>query len=335
MIIIQRPEGYSLSKTMKPLIIDSQEDVTIKITHEELEEVILNETYTPDSKCLITAKDYGDVCGSYLFGVDIEDKDMIEQNNIMGNFTIEFSVYGININVLKCMAIANIAGHEFQGKRFLNMQHKKKNTSLYSKEYLTFLANGPKRFAIEYYIDNGEKITSISKSYAIATKKGFCTVDVSPVKLLVAHNIQNCIGYKLSDPDGEYIEYSLLQESESIHQIKYKNVFDVPETFTAYGEYIKKAVTNIEETIIDGETTLESERADEFELTLKSIVDQNDKALISELISSSEIYYMIDEVWKKIVITKHKIEESSLPGTINDITITFKFADKNENITLL
>lgn len=336
MYILQKPSQYNLSSMMVPILLDSQKDISFKLMKGS--EIILSETYSPTAEYHIAIKDIGKICASYLAGkMEMDGKRILCQNTLSDEFILNYNLNRDIISVLKCKALTDTPIIEFYGKRFLNIQHKKKVTSLKSDEYLTLFIQEGASLTIQYTVQKGNSLEIISRTFTPAILGSwFYTLDVSPSYLFNIHNINNCIGYKICIPNGQNIEYSLLPPVNEIHQFYYRNIFDVPETFTSTGYYVKAIEVESEIGRIDGqEEIISSIRKDTHKFNFGAIHNRSDLALISEMISSSDIYFKIGGRYKKIIIVEQKTEVPSNMDIMSEVKIDFRLSSSEENIELL
>lgn len=340
MHIIQKPDNYSLTGSLKPIIIDS--DQSIMFVLKKGNTIILEETYSPDANNRIYIRGLGKVIENYLTGIfdtDWESDPYVCQEQIDSDFTFQCGTLpAFNIQILRCSAASNKATYLFWESRFLNMQHREKCTHSTASEFITlFWDRGDVLIDAEFYcLQNGVLKTILKQFMYPVYYEGFFTLDVSPSFLLNQVQLEGCIAYTLSVLKQSGITYHLLPPNQDTYFFRYRNSFDVPETFTSNGRLVRAVTSESENVQIDDtevRTNIVHTETCEFTFCLPHF--RSDIALISELVTSSEVEFFHSGYWKKIIIIEEKIEDYAEPGEMKESVIKFRFADKNKKRLLL
>lgn len=342
MYIVQKPEYYSLSGSLKPIIVSSdQEDMSLVIRKGD--NVILEEIYSPDADGLITISDLDEIFDSHLEGVfnmDERRDPYVEQNKLSSDFTVQCgSLPVFEVRVLRCAAKSKYAPNLFWESLFLNMQSRNKITHAMSEEFLTVYNNERSiDVIVKLHLLKDGRIETVTKSLEYSVHYvGFFTIDVSPAFILnMYHDLKGCIAYTILYKNHSSITYHLLPANQKAYCFRYRNSFDLPETITANGAFVSMHATTAENVMIRGvETRVNLQPEAVYEFTFSPSHFKSDYALISEMILSREIEFFINDEWIPIIITEEKIEETSVTGDMKECSIKFKVANKRNKRVLL
>lgn len=342
MYIVQKPEYYSLSGSLRPIIVSSdQEDMSLVIR--KADKVILEEIYSPDAEGMITISDLDEIFESHLegvFNVDGRRDPYVEQSNLCSDFTIECgNLPAFEVRVLRCTARSKYAPNLFWESLFLNMQSRNKITHAMAEEFLT-VYNSERSIdvIVKLHLLNNGRIETVTKSLDYPVYYvGFFTIEVSPSFILnMYHDLKGCIAYTIIYKNHSSITYHLLPANQKAYCFRYRNSFDLPETFTANGSLVSVYNTTAENVMIRGvETRVNLQPETVYEFTFSPAHFKSDYALIGEMIVSREIEFFINDEWVSIIITEEKIEESSETGDMKECSIKFKVANKRNKRVLL
>jgi hypothetical protein len=334
MTIIQQPDAYSLTSTIKDFIIDSTEDITFEALLSG--QSILLETYSPDASGRIQVRDLGKFLENYLSGYF----DVSVQSEISRVFTFKINTTQINVTVLRCKSFFAKSVDRFFLSRFLNLQYLKKITVPGTKEQVTALLN-PTNSTIKVkviYKQNGLPTDSAIVTLATHNDSKFYTVDVSfntICKLFGAIERKAIISYIIYFAD---ITIQYLVDWETYLDAKsfvYLNAFGVPESLVCRGETYRKGVSSFGSAKIHGiEHKYDVKRADTFEVSSGKIYSQTDYLFFREMFSSEEVKVFFAGEYRKIIITEENMNVNSRSGSLDPVKFTFRFADPVENSIL-
>ncbi len=344
MNIIQRPDTYSLTSTIKDFIIESDWVSSTNSYKDILFEVLLNgnsilkESYVPDASGKIYVRDLGGFLENYLSGSLAKGKQDISKEF---SFKIDNQVVGSS-TVLFCKATTGEAANLFYGKRLLNLQYLNKITIPGSKEYISVFSSvegKPIQARVIYKKNNSLRYSETKPVYINNYASGFYTYDVSFSKILSNFpeiEQRNIVAYMIIYSDVA-VEYKVDWETYLDPKFFiYLNSFGVPESIVCRGETFRKGVQTFETSKINKlEHKYNIQRADTFEVSSGKIYSHTDYLLLREMFSSEDVRCFFNGKYRKIIITEENSNISYRSSSFTPVKFTFRFADSKENISLL
>lgn len=335
MTIIQRPDNYSLTSTIKDFVIESSADIGFEVLLDGV--TILEEIYSPDNSGKISIRDLGKLFDAYLSGSMASGM----QTGLSKTFSFKIdNVAAGTTTVLKCKAFTEQAGSLFFGQRPLNIQYKTKVTLPTSREYLTYyLGVGSKVKTRIVYLVDGSPVESDLVDYFTATVAGFQTINVTLRKVrerFPTVDSESILGYYIgvSDYYTKYlVDWNTYLDARSFI---YLNLFGVPETFTTRGEMVRKGSVSFDSARINRlEKRFNIERADTFETSVGKTFSITENLLLRELFCSEMVKAFYQGSFREIVITDENLTENQRRRALSAAGFTFRFADKAHNMMMI
>jgi hypothetical protein len=334
MTIIQRPDNYSLSSTIKDFILNSDASVTFKVMLGT--EAILEETYSPTAAGLIRIRDLGKLFEAYLTGEFIQG----EQTGLCKTFNFYLNaVASGSVTVLPCKAYASAEPNAFWGENLLTLQYSKKRTIALAKEFQTaYLTPENPLMAKVYYLAEGVLAESEFVNLLVVTTAGFYTVDASFRKVALLFNsipIDAIVSYVAGLP-GAYVEYLVDRETYlSINNFVFLNSFQVPESIICRGLVTRKGIVSFDTAKIHRiERKYNVQRSDTFEVSVGKIFNKDEYRLVREMLSSELVKVFFAGEYRPIIITEEDMTLIERPGSFSTVKFTFRFADPLFNVVL-
>ncbi len=340
--ILQSPDPYSLTSTIKDYLISSDEILNVKM--QIADKVIINENYTPDSDSMIQILGIGQLIDNYLSGnLDIETTSLI-QDTIFCKLSVLINGLEVDlISLLKCRSYTDIDATNFiSGNLFLNVLQLKKITTPDAREYLTFYSvNTSTPFSVcittleaGSYIDSDfvnfespeidQQFVSVNVSF---DRIANMFTDITP-DTIVAYRIKRNDLFLIYAVDRTFYQKKL--------HFLYKNAFDVPESIITRGEVYLKGLPKFQTSKVNGVTIKYGiNRADTFEVSSGKIFSAGDYDRFRELIDSNEVRLLWNGKYRQIVITEESSNVNQNIGKLQPISFTFMFADARLNNFIL
>lgn len=334
MTIIQRPDNYSLSSTIKDFILTSDVSVTFKVMLGA--EQILEEVYTPTAAGIIRIRDLGKLFEAYLTGDFIQG----EQTGLCKTFDLFFdSVASGSVTVITCKAYTAAEPNEFWGEKLLTLQYSRKRTIALAKEFQTaYLTPGTPLKAKVHYLVDGVLTESDFVNVLTVAAPGFYTVDTSFRKIALLFesiSMYNIVAYVAGLP-GAYVEYLVdFQPYLSVNNFVFLNSFLVPESIICRGIITRKGVVSFDTAKIHRqEKKYNVKRSDLFEVSVGKVFNQDEYRLIRELLSSEMVKIFFAGEYRTIIITEEDMTLIERPGSFSSVKFSFRFADPVLNVML-
>jgi hypothetical protein len=334
MTIIQQPDAYSLTSTIKDFIVESEEDITFEITLSG--QSILKEVYTPDSDGKIYIRGLGKFFENYLTG----HFDTPTQPDIVKTFAFNIDADSAGSStVLLCKAITNQPAEAFFQALFLNLQYRKKITLPESKEFITLYPAGEnKKISTRILYWQNDSLVESSVETTISPLDVFCTINISfaeIAKLFPDIDRSSIVAYFIGF--GEIaVQYAVDWERYlDIKTFIYLNSFGVPDSLACRGEIYRKGISTFNSSKInDIEHKFDVKRADTFEVSSGKIYSRSEYLLFREMFTSEEVKVFFAGQYRKIIITDENMNVSLRPGALSPVKFTFRLADPLQNSLL-
>jgi len=340
--IVTGPEAYNLTSMFRCLEIDSDEDLLIKIIIGT--DVILEETYTPDSDEKVYVRDLGRVFSNYVSGSGFDSET---QSNIVTSFKININgddyASGATFPVMYCNAISRINPENyFLGNAFLHNMKPVKRVTPDSKEYKSVFLTAANSRKVEVFLtvfdgttyENTDKVT-LSESPTDVIRR----IDVSfeQIKLFFPGvDPDTIVAYRLVLP-SEIAVYMIDREKYLFPlQFRFRNIFDCPETIMTRGDVIRKGISTFEKSrigFVDKKYNIE--RSDEFLVSSGKIYTQHDYDRYAELFNSEDVEVLFSGAWKKVIVSEEDSSNTIRMGSLMNKTFKFTFADPKDNNMIL
>ena len=334
MTIIQRPDSYSLSSTIKDFILTSDASVTFKVMLGA--ETILEESYAPTAAGVIRIRDLGKLFEAYLTGDFIQG----EQTGLCKTFDFFFNaVASGSVTVLPCKAYTSTEPNAFWGNKLLTLQFSRKRTIALAKEFQTayLTPESPLKAKIHYLID-GVLTESNFMDLLSVTDAGFYTADASFSKVALLFEsvpMDAIVAYVVGIP-GAYVEYLVDRETYlSINNFIFLNSFLVPESVICRGVVTRKGVVSFDTAKVHRiERKYNVQRSDTFEVSVGKIFNQDEYRLVREMLTSELVKVFFAGEYRAVIISEEDMTLIERPGSFSSAKFSFRFADPILNVML-
>lgn len=337
--VIQEPDTYNLSSTLKDIILTTTDDVNIKLKIGS--DVILEENYTPDADDKVYVRDLGRLLKNYLSGSGFSSAT---QSGIVVTFKLLVDdVDNGDYQVLYCDAISRIdPSNFFLGNVFLHNMKPVKWILPESTEYLSVFLTATNSRTVKVFLTvfDGENYSSTDRvTLASSLTDAIATIDVSfaVIKALFPAVDENTIvAYRIEVPE-EIAVYMIDRDKYVLPlQFRFLNLFNVPDTLVTRGDVFRKGITTFDKARIGYvDRKYNVERIDEFSVNTGKIFSPHDYDRFAELFNSEDVEMFFAGEWKKVIITEDDSSVSLRPGSLNQKSFTFSFADARDNNILL
>jgi hypothetical protein len=327
MTIVQQPQRYCFASMMQDFIIDS--DASINFTVKYKGQKILDETYCPDADYRITIRKLGALCRMALWGLWYGTTETV-QSNAYGDFTFYINdiLQQMSTVVYARLATSKNAESVFTAGGVLS-RVLKKVTRRGVSEYLTFVvpANVPVGVCTLKGSVQGDKKTIRIAGDALAV----VTLDVSSDILFPNVDID---GYRIMC--GETFDFIIDKGSEEdLSILRYKNIFDCPETMIMRGGITMEGENTSETAEIGGVTRKAVVTPkDSFTLSSGSFYLATDYLLFHDIANAQEVSILCDATWVPIIIDKQTFKKSS-KRTFEEVTYNVSAAEPEHETLIL
>lgn len=288
------------------------------------DEIVLQETYFPDAKNLITLRDLDRLIVPYLTSNLIETfhytiKD--SQNTIEKDFTVQFSAAEINMD----------AG-TFLDEYFLSLLLGTKTTAVGRSEFVHLVCREAcaVKVRLEYMVGDRLEISEITLENVTELNK-VITVNVSPDLFAVVG--KTLLAYTVTAGlRSVRFEMDLLNPVTAPNLV-FTNSFGCQETIYCVGTHQVEPKYSRDTAMIDGK--LKSYQITENRnFKAKTGILSTDMAnWAEELFRSKEVYLMDgDATGKEVTITESKSERNNNPDNLPSFEFEYRYSQRNHNI---
>lgn len=341
LVVKEEPAELSFSSALDYLIfsmIGTRDDYSAKFELKNGIEIILSETYVPDTNNEIIIRNLSSLINPYL------------QEKLIGDFQIEIAAFNSlneSLDNFKktfaaqyCKSDVDMTAIEFNSKYFLStLIGLEKITAASRKEYLHFEYEGSdENYSITPqvnadYIDDELKKSSYTFSWNIqlSAASQIVTVDVSPDKF--KRKDFTLIGYTVVI-GGRKQKYVIDSEnSDTDPAVAFINSFGCLETFYFTGTNELDPAIKRNAAYINGmyrNYHIEEERI--FKANT-GVIPESMLCLVDELARSTEIYLIEKgEIGRQITVTDSETKRDNNLDTLFRASITYRVAGRNQNI---
>lgn len=332
--ITQQPDAVNLSRQMKDLIINTTDDVVVKISVDTT--IVLEETYTPDADGNVYVRRLGQMLEDYLGGAF----DKSPQTGVTLDFTIEVDSDEIDTyTIISCRAYSAIEAAEFlEGNVFMHILKQRKWVSTTSKEYLTCALTNTNNHKVQVFIttfDGNDYTNSDPVDFATSLNDEIITFDASfeAVKAkFQSADPDTIVAYRFKLP--KEIAVFMVDRAPYILmlQFRYLNSFSVPDTLLTRGPVSRRGETKyVTANINDAEVKFNTRRSDTFTVDSGKIFSLNEYDRYREMLNSDDVEIFFMGEWKKIIIYEENFITNLRSGSMDPITFSFRFADEINN----
>lgn len=334
MTVIQQPDTYSLTSSVKDLIISSETSIIFEVKKGGVS--ILRETYDPDTNDRIYIRDLGKLFECYLSG-----SMSTGAQAVYGEFVLYVDSTSIgSFTALLCKAFTSLPATSFFPDGWpLHLQYGSKVTTPTTKEYLTFyLENGGTiKVKVKYYSGN-QILETATEILFTSTTIAFQTIEITlqaVVALFPSIEPHSIISYMVGVADiySQFlVDWTSYPDTKTF---RYLNVFGCPATLVTRGQVVRKRALNFESTRIAGiEKRYAIKRDDSFEVVIGRKYSRTDDALIAEMTASDCIEVFFKGAFREIVIISEDSEEIQTKGMLGSSKFAFRFSDERFNQAL-
>lgn len=326
MNVLQRPREKEFCGTMRDYIIDTDVAITFAVKYGG--QTILDEEYVPDANNQVRVRKLGKFCELALWGVWCAGETSW-QTDAAGMFT--FLINGaqdaqsfVMFSRLQTKKDADAPGWLSEVNR--------KVTRDGCKEYVSMVMGRGARVTVTGYAADGGSAEAVLLSVESGDTVAAMTVDVSPGRikeLLPGVNPERYVvscggyGYEFLADKTRYLDTWCF---------RYKNVYDMPETLSAVGEFSFKGNNESDGASMYGvERKFDVTVTDEFTVNSGVVMLQSDYKLWHNLLNAQEVDILVDDTWYPIVISKQKFERELRRSVLKAVEFTFRMADPEQN----
>lgn len=316
MTVLQRPRNEEFSSMMQDYIIDT--DVTISFKVEYGGKTILQEDYVPDANNQVRIRQLGRFCENALWGV-WNAGEVTWQSDLAGTF-----IFYINdIEDARTEVVYSRFAHNVPSIRSILSTVHEKVTYPGSCEYVSGRLSGG-YWTITVFSGEQMAETDVFGS----NSAGIFTVDVSPDKIAAMFPDMIIDRYTVTMEDSSmtfHIDRTRIAEK---WVIRFKNIFDAPETVTCTGGLsMKSAQEEAVGSMYGVERKFSVKVTDEYTVNSGAIHLQSDYKLWYALCHSQEASILIDGDWYPIIISKQSYERKYKRSILQAVEVSFRFAN--------
>lgn len=315
MTVIQRPRNEEFSSMMLDYIIDTDSTITFKVVYGE--RTILEEEYVPDANYQVRIRRLGKFCENALWGVWCAG-EVTWQSDLSGVFK-----FYIN-DVLDSQTIVVYNRYHVASSSIYSLCSSVANKVTYpgSREFVSGWANGA------YTVTAYEGETMAEVDIAVANKQAICTIDVSPDRIDAMFPDMEIERYAITMGDSSMLFYVDRTKYAEKWVIRFKNMWDVPETVTCTGGLTMKSGQEESVGMMWGvERKFSVKVTDEYSVNSGTIHLQSDYKLWYALSHSQEASILVDGEWYPILVSKQSYERKYKRSALQSVEISFRFAD--------
>lgn len=330
--IVQQPDEYSLSSSIKDYILSTTTSVTLEVLLGA--DILLLEKYTPDTDGLVYVRDLGKLFDMYLHG---DDYGQLNHLDLFKTFTVRIDGVALDrlLRVLKCKAYSAIAATEYiNGSVFLNLINKVKRITPGCKELLTCRLSAPVKVFVTHLVI-GKAVNSEEVVLDGSSSNLWTTLDVS----------LDTVALKFPAVDKNLI---IAIRVRVLHQIMvlmidrnnyllplefaYKNYFDMWDSIVTRGNVVRGGNATFETAKVNRVTRKYNvERNDDFEVSSGKLYSLDEYDRYREMFNSEDVQVYFNGKFRKVVITEENSSQSLRLGNIQPIGFKFQFADTADN----
>lgn len=316
MTVIQRPRSEEFSCMMLDYIIDTDVTISFKVMYGG--NTILDEEYVPDANNQVHIRQLGRFCENALWGV-WNAGEATSQPDMAGTFTF----YINDVEDAQTLVVYS--------------RYQPSNTSVYS--ILSSVNNkvtypNSKEFVSGWLLDGCYTVTAYDGDNSFVTDvfvniaEGVYTIDVSPSSIIAM--FPDIVIEKYVITMREYSMQFFIDRTRytELWVIRFKNLFDVPETVSCTGGLsMKSAQEETVGTMWGVERKFAVKATDEYTINSGTIHLQSDYKLWYALSHSQEASILIDGEWYPIVVSKQSYERKYKRSALQAVELSFRFAN--------
>lgn len=316
MTVIQRPRSEEFSSMMLDYIIDTDVTIAFKVMYGG--NTILNEEYVPDANNQVHIRQLGRFCENALWGV-WNAGEATSQPDMAGTFTF----YIDEVEDAQTLVVYSRYQHSNTSVYAIMSSVNNKVTFPNSKEFVSGWLTDGYYNVTAYYGDS-----SIDTDVFVNIAEGVYTIDASPSiieamfpDITIDKYVITMRGYSMQF----FIDRTRYAE---LWVIRFKNLFDVPETVSCTGGLAMKSAQ--EETVGSMwgvERKFAVKVTDEYTVNSGAIHLQSDYKLWYALAHSQEASILIGDEWYPIVVSKQSYERKYKRSALQAVEVSFRFAN--------
>lgn len=326
MTINQQPQAYCFASMMNDFVIDS--DASINFSVKLAGKKILDETYAPDGDRRIVVRGLGSICRMALWGVWHSDAET-PQPNVFGvfEFYINDTLTCSSTVIFSAMATKKDAAALFTTGGFLSRVNAKV-TRADALEWITAII--PAGVDVKATPSKNGVQGTVVVVHTATSEATVATMDVSYGTLFGKSDYDS---YVVSC--GESMLFVVDSTTNDAYWlVRYKNMFDCPETLVMRGDLSIEGGSTDEVAEIDGESRRMSiTPKDTFTLSSGRFYMQSDYLLFHDLAGAMQASVLCGEDWVNIVVSKYSFKRTN-KRTMEEVTYTFTPSNP-ENETLI
>ena len=326
MTIVQQPQSACFASMMDDFIIDS--DASINFVAKYGTHTLLDENYAPDGDRRIIVRRLGVFCRMALWGLWYNGA-ATEQSYLFRQFDFYIDgtlVCSSNVYFASMATKKNISSLLASGGFLTRVMTKVTRTDV--PEYLTAII--PANVAVTAVPYKGGVASNSVTVRASSSSMSVVTMDVSFATLFAGGDYD-----KYDIVCGEEFTFLIDKTTDDGYEVmRYKNLFDCPETVIFRGLLTHEGDTTVETAEIDGETRRATVRPnDNFTLDSGSFFLVTDYLLYHDLVNAMQISLLRNSSWIAVIINKYTFKRYKRK-TFEEISMNISAANP-ENETLI
>jgi hypothetical protein len=324
--IVQQPDAYSFSATLKDTVLQATANVSVTLTDKATAAVILSETYTPDASGNVVIRALHKV----LQGV-------IDPVSLIGNYTLSATcgadvvTFGFAVQYVTVEIDADY--NTFINTRFLTLLQGAKATAVGRKEYLSLKVNTPTDVvATVTYSQAGEVTVNDITGVSVSAADGVVTVDVSPSRFVMpGYTLEK---YVVTAGVRTQIFWVDNLSPAGASSFVFINSFGVKETFTCMGllerenKYDDSLYGMFSNSYRKFFTNLVKQFTSNTGFLSQAVADWMEDLFLSKSI----FLYDNAGAGKEVTILEPSVQRTSDPTELPALSFTWRYAQENQQL---
>lgn len=312
---------------MQDYIIDTDSTITFAVRYGN--KTILDEEYVPDANNQVRVRKLGKFCELALWGVWCAGENT-SQPDAAGTFT--FLIDGVE-DTQSWVMYSRLQTRKDATTPGCLSEVSCKVTRPGAKEYVSgcLLASGS-NYGIRvtaYWEDGSGQECFIPMGSS--TELVF-TADVSPETIASKFTRAGISSYKVDLAGGSMLFYIDRTRYAELWCLRFKNVYDMPETLTATGGLKMTGSQESDLAAMYGiERKFSVKVTDEYTINSGAVMLQSDYKLWHNLANAREAEIWNQGEWLPIVIVKQKYEREFARSVLKAVEVSFRLADPDQN----
>lgn len=318
---------------MRDYIIETDATITFAVQYGG--HTVLDEEYVPDAENRVKVRDLGKFCELNLWGVWC-DGENTPQPDASGEFV--FLINGTE-DLRSVVMMSRLQTRKDATSPGILSEVSTKVARTGCKEYVSgYLMSNPgvaKNYGMQltgYWEDGGTETVFLTQSTSATGVSSAFTFDVSPDVVSALFSRQAPTRYLATLSGGSMLFYLDSTRYAEVWCLRFKNVYDMPETVTATGGLKVTGNNESDLAMVTGtEQKFGVRVTDEYTVNSGAVFLQSDYRLWHHLANSREAEIWTGTEWIPIVITKQKYEREFRRSVMTTVEISFTMARPEQN----